>query len=150
MFELDSKLAQVMILLVLLVSWIPDEGDINHGYGMIEFFSGVGRVAQMAELVGLSAVAYDLEYSRPRVGKRRSMDLNSNAGLVLGIKLIWQSRFNEVISLFATCCSSWVPVNRGTGWRDILVPLGNEQVASVRKSNKLVSRCLGCKSCLGV
>ena len=78
------------------------------------------------------------------LGCRNPLDLNSNGGLVLAIKLILRSRFNAVIGLFAILCSSFVPVNRGTGSRDLLVPEGDEQVVSVRKSNKLVSRSLEC------
>ncbi|CAK9102213.1 unnamed protein product [Durusdinium trenchii] len=131
---------KVIILLVLLVSWMEDDEGTQTEYGLIEYFSGVGRVAQMAEMGGIHAVAYDFEYSMPKVGKRRSMDMNSSAGLVLAIKLILRSRFNQLVSLFATCCSSWTPVNRGTGKRCIITPHGDEQVPSVRKSNKLVSR----------
>lgn len=135
--------SKVIILLVLLVSWMEDDEGTQTEYGLIEYFSGVGRVAQMAEMGGIHAVAYDFEYSMPKVGKRRSMDMNSSAGLVLAIKLILRSRFNQLVSLFATCCSSWTPVNRGTGKRCIITPHGDEQVPSVRKSNKLVSRFFG-------
>ncbi|CAK9092648.1 Uncharacterized protein SCF082_LOCUS43601 [Durusdinium trenchii] len=114
---------KVIILLVLLVSWIPDEGDINHGYGMIEFFSGVGRVAQMAELVGLSAVAYDLEYSRPRVSEDRTV-----------LELFQQASY---VDLWDDCCdlNDVIIYARGSkrlripssSWKDALpthLPLG--------------------------
>ena len=48
---------------------------------------------------------------------------------------------DELISTFAICCSSFAPVNRGTGSRDLLVPEGDENVVSV-KANKLLSRNL--------
>ena len=70
----------------------------------------------------------DLEHGKSKArtsGKRNALDLNSNAGLVLAIKLILRGKFNEVKSLLAVCCSSFVLVNRGTGKRDILVPEGD-------------------------
>ena len=112
----------------------------------IEYFSGVGRVAKVASYVGYRSVGYDMvngvETSR-QSGRRNPLDLNSNAGLVLAIKLILRCKFNALVALFAICCSSFVPVNRGTGSRDIMVPQGDENVVSVRKSNKLLSRKLG-------
>ncbi len=112
---------------------------------VIEFFAGVARIAQVSERVGYQSVAYDLEYGKgiaKKKGKRNAMDLNSNAGFVLAVKLILRGSFDELVAIFAVCCSSFVPVNRGTGSRDILVPEGNEHVVSVRRSNKLLSRRL--------
>ena len=136
---------EVLILLVLLVSWMEDPPEVQSEYDVLEFFAGVGRIARLSEKVGMKSVAYDIDYGNSRAkqsGKRSAMDLNSSAGLVLAIKLILRSSFNHCVSIFATCCSSWVPVNRGTGLRDLLVPMGNEFVVSVRKANKMVSRNL--------
>lgn len=147
--NINSKLHpaphEVLILLVLLVSWMEDPPEVQSEYDVLEFFAGVGRIARLSEKVGMKSVAYDIDYGNSRAkqsGKRSAMDLNSSAGLVLAIKLILRSSFNHCISIFATCCSSWVPVNRGTGLRDLLVPMGNEFVVSVRKANKMVSRNL--------
>ena len=137
---------QVIILLTLLVSWMPDQGDVKTEIQVIEYFAGVGRIARMAHAVGLQSTAVDLEYGKEKArvsGRRNSMDLNSNAGLVLAIKLILRAKFNDLVAVFAMCCSSFVPVNRGTGSRDLLVPEGDENVVSVRRSNKLLSRNLG-------
>lgn len=147
--NINSKLHpaphEVLILLVLLVSWMEDPPEVQSEYDVLEFFAGVGRIARLSEKVGMKSVAYDIDYGNSRAkqsGKRSAMDLNSSAGLVLAIKLILRSSFNHCISISATCCSSWVPVNRGTGLRDLLVPMGNEFVVSVRKANKMVSRNL--------
>lgn len=121
---------------------MEDSESAKHDIEVIEYFAGVGRIAILSEYVGFRSVAYDMDYAIAKPGKRSPMDLNSPAGLVLAIKLILRSRFNKLISVFATCCGSWVPVNRGTGSRDILVPEGDERVVSVRKSNKLTSRKL--------
>ncbi len=133
---------KVVILLVLLISWMEDSSSAKDDIEVIEYFAGVGRIAILSQYVGYRSVAYDMDYAKARPGKRSPMDLNSPAGLVLAIKLLLRCRFNKFIAVFATCCSSWVPVNRGTGFRDILVPEGDERVVSVRKSNKLVSRNL--------
>ncbi|CAK9090383.1 Uncharacterized protein SCF082_LOCUS42631 [Durusdinium trenchii] len=141
MFSL--RVPKVIILLTLLVSWMPDQGDVKTEIQVIEYFAGVGRIARMAHAVGLQSTAVDLEYGKEKArvsGRRNSMDLNSNAGLVLAIKLILRAKFNDLVAVFAMCCSSFVPVNRGTGSRDLLVPEGDENVVSVRRSNKLLSR----------
>ena len=143
--ESSPALREVLIFLVLMVSWMEDPPEVQTEYEVLEFFAGVGRIARLSQKVGMTSVAYDIDYGNARAkrsGKRSSMDLNSSAGLVLAIKLLLRSSFNRCISIFATCCSSWVPVNRGTGLRDLLVPMGDEQVVSVRKSNKMVSRNL--------
>ena len=124
---------------------MEDPDDVTSGIGVVEYFAGVGRIAQLAQYAGFNSVGYDLDYGVKQArlsGKRNCMDLNSNAGLVLAIKLILRSKFNMLVAIFAVCCSSFVPVNRGTGGRDILVPEGDENVVSVRKSNKLLSRKL--------
>lgn len=125
---------------------MEDPKDIKSDYQFIEYFAGVGRVARVAHHVGYKSAAYDLDYGSSQArtsGRPNAMNLNSNAGLVLAIKLILRGRFNELIAMYAVCCSSFVPVNRGTGHRAILIPEGDESVVSVRKANKLVSRNLG-------
>ena len=141
---MNRPLAQAIVLLVLLVSWLDDgPGPIKNDLEVIEFFSGAARVSKLSHRMGMRVVAYDMDYASAKPGRRGSMDLNSNAGFALAIKLILRSKFNAVIGIFAVCCSSFVPVNRGTGGRDILVPGGDERVVHVRKSNKLLGRNLG-------
>ena len=143
LFHIASK---VIILLTLLISWMEDEGAVTKEIEVIEYFAGVGRIAKLARYAGYESVGFDMAYGVQKsklTGKRNSMDLNSNAGLVLAIKLILRSRMDLLVAIFAVCCSSFVPVNRGTGARSMLVPEGDENVVSVRKSNKLLSRKLG-------
>ena len=86
---LVDALGQVIVLLVLMVHWmgISSHADIQ----FVEYFAGVGRLAQVAEGLGYTVAAFDIDYlppskisrklrSKPR--KRRPMDLNSDAGLV--------------------------------------------------------------------
>ncbi len=138
--------SKVLILLALLVSWMDDEEFVKKDFEVIEYFAGCGRIALLSHYVGYQSAAYDLDYGSFKAtqsGRKNSMDLNSNAGFCLAIKLILRSRFDQLIAIFAVCCSSFVPVNRGTGQRDLLVAEGDENIPSVRKSNKLLSRNLG-------
>lgn len=146
-FALYVVSTKVIILLVLLISWMEDPATVTKKeIKVIEFFAGVGRVAQLSEKLGLESVGYDLEYGvkqAKKTGRRNALDLNSNAGFILAVKLILRGAFGDLKAIFAVCCSSFVPVNRGTGSRDLLVPEGDENVPSVRRSNKLLSRMLG-------
>ena len=138
--------AQVIIFLVLLISWMEDPAVVTKkDIQVLDYFAGAARITQLSERMGYQAVAYDLEYGKrvsAKKGKRNPFDLNSNAGFVLAVKLILRCSFNDLVAVFAVCCSSFVPVNRGTGHRDLLVPEGDENVPSVRRSNKLLSRIL--------
>lgn len=74
---------QVIILLILLVSWLdlPAEGA---PFQVVEVFSGVGRIAGLAETVGYKSAAIDIEIGNAyaqKHQKRSPMDINSNAGL---------------------------------------------------------------------
>lgn len=135
---------KVIILLTLLVSWMEDPVGIDYKQDIqcIEYFAGVGRIAQLSAHVGYTSIGFDIDYGTRRRGKRSPMDLNSNAGLVLAIRIILRSSFNDLAAMFAVVCSSFVPVNRGTGGRDLLVPEGDENVPSVRRGNKLLCRIL--------
>ena len=144
----SPRCLQVIIFLVLLVAWMEDPADIDikQNIEVIEYFSGVGRIAKVADYSGYCAVGFDMVdgvSKAKKTGRRNPLDLNSNAGLVLAIKLVLRCRFDACVAFFAILCSSFVPVNRGTGCRDLLVPEGDEHVVSVRKSNKLLSRNLG-------
>ena len=68
---------------------------------MVEFFSGVGRIAALATHVGFQSAAVDIEYGTEYAKKhntRSPMDLNSNAGL-MSLGCFWVSLFYLEISL---------------------------------------------------
>lgn len=135
---------EVIIFLVLLVSWLPDK-EAATDIQVVEYFSGVGRIAAVSDYVGYKSMKFDLNEGAStarKSGRRNPCDLNSNAGFILAIKLVLRGKFNELVATFGICCSSFVPVNRGTGCRDLLVPEGDEAIVSVRKANKLLSRNL--------
>lgn len=125
---------------------MEDGPEVKSDIEVIEYFSGVGRIASAANYIGYQSVGFDMAdgvSTARRSGRRNPLDLNSNGGLVLAIKLVLRSKYHSLVGFIAILCSSFVPVNRGTGSRDILVPEGDENVVSVRKSNKLLSRNLG-------
>jgi hypothetical protein len=49
----------------------------------------------------------------------------------------------QVVLTIAVVCSSWISINAGTSKRTMLTPMGDDNVPSVRKSNKMVSRSQG-------
>ena len=81
----QSFFAQAVVLLVLLVWWleIPETAS---PYQVVEYFSGVARIATLSRYCGYTTAALDIEYGMQYAkdhGKRSPMDINSNAGLVL-------------------------------------------------------------------
>ena len=65
--------------------------DVGDGLDVIEFYSGVGRIAKSAVYMGLESRAYDIDHDKPPPGesvhskmpKRSSFDLNGEAGFLL-------------------------------------------------------------------
>ena len=78
-------MAQVVVLLILLVWWLEIPRCQQSEYQVVEFYSGVGRIAKLAAKVGFVAAAvdkdYGLDYAKKNT-KRSPMDINSNAGLM--------------------------------------------------------------------
>ena len=78
--------AQVVVLLVLLVWWMDLPSSETSPYQVVEYFSGVGRIAMLSRYCGFTTAALDIEYGMQYAkenGKRSPMDINSSAGLVL-------------------------------------------------------------------
>ena len=78
--------AQVVVLLVLLVWWMDLPSTDTSPYQVVEYFSGVGRIAMLSRYCGFTTAALDIEYGMQYAkehGKRSPMDINSSAGLVL-------------------------------------------------------------------
>lgn len=74
------------MLLVLLTWWQDLASKGGPDYEVIEFFSGVGRVAAMSKRAGYTTAAVDIEIGKPigaKRGTRPPMDINSDAGLLL-------------------------------------------------------------------
>ncbi|CAK9017034.1 unnamed protein product, partial [Durusdinium trenchii] len=132
---------KVVVFLVILV-WHLDIPKPPQEYQFLEFYAGVGRIATLAKWCGFATAAVDIRYGahRQREGKRRPMDINGNAGLVLCIHLLLTSQWEQLVAFFAIVCSSYVPVNRHSTGRTLLTPLGNEHFIGVRRSNKMTSR----------
>ena len=64
----------------------------------------------------------------------------------LAISLILASKLDELVAAFAVVCSTWTPVNQGTSKRSFLCPLGDQNVAAVRRGNKMMSRLDECQN----
>ncbi len=73
-------------MLVLCTWWLDLPKHEAQPYQVLEFFSGVGRIAALAKHCGFKTAAIDLEYGdsyvKKKRGKRSPMDLNSSAGLM--------------------------------------------------------------------
>ncbi|CAE7794044.1 unnamed protein product, partial [Symbiodinium necroappetens] len=136
-----DRTIEVIIFLVLLVWWLDISPD--SGIQFLDYFAGRARLALVAEGAGYKVQAYDKAYGDAlgkRKNKRSSMDLNSNAGMVIAISLILRSKLDQLVAAFGVVCSSFVPVNKGTSKRCYLCPLGDESSLAVRKGNKLMAR----------
>ncbi|CAL1136134.1 unnamed protein product, partial [Cladocopium goreaui] len=136
-------MAQVVVLLILLVWWLEIPRCQQSEYQVVEFYSGVGRIAELAAKVGFVAAAVDKDYGMDyakKNTKRSPMDINSNAGLILAIHILLFGEWEQICAFYAIVCSSWVPVNRGSTGRSIMTPLGCEDYPNVRASNKMTSR----------
>ena len=74
---------QALVLLVLLISWLPEAklDEPGRQYDLIEVFAGVGAVTKQFRRAGQRAVAVDLQYDAP-LSKKGSMDLTTPSGFV--------------------------------------------------------------------
>ena len=79
-------------MIVLMTSYLP-RVQSDREYDLIEFFSGAGRIARLAECVGYRSLAFDIIYdkqSKPKGRRtkakgskgRSCMDLNTSAGFL--------------------------------------------------------------------
>ena len=153
-------LLEVVILIILMVSWL-DLGRASQEIEVLEYFSGVGRIAGVARFCGFKSVALDIvqgEAFGAATGRRSPTDMNSNSGFVplgscccerscsswvfprLAVHLLLSGRWEDVYCFLAVVCLSWTPLNRGSTGRHIMTPLGCEDFLHVRKANKLTSR----------
>ena len=81
-FQGMPRCCQAVIFLAMMVSWLNISPD--SGFQFLEFYSGAGRITQLAGHVGYESVAYDMKYGLARANAknaRSAMDINSNAGL---------------------------------------------------------------------
>ena len=60
------------------------QNEIQDEYVLLEFFSGVARIARLSSWMGYKSAAYDIEYDDTKSSRsgRSVMDLNSDAGYV--------------------------------------------------------------------
>lgn len=62
--HLTNSLLEVLITIVLLVSWLEPFEDMGTlpSYEILDFFGGAARVAKAAREVGLDAGSFDISY----------------------------------------------------------------------------------------
>ncbi|CAK9055907.1 unnamed protein product [Durusdinium trenchii] len=143
------------IYLVLIAWWLMSSElfswkDIQDcgGLDLVEFFSGVGRIATYAHSCGFVSRAYDINHDPAPEGysthselpKRSSFDMNGEAGMLLCIIMILHGKWPGLITTWAVVCSSWSPVNLATSKRTELNPYGDCNNTKVIRGNRMVAR----------
>lgn len=133
--------SEVVVFLILLVWWLDVPKKEDQPYQSLEFFSGVGRIAAFSKLCGYESAAVDLDYGKEfseRTNKRSPMDMNSDAGLVLLVWIIFRSFWifmfllvpyllynTHGIGFFGVAASSQYALDwSGPCWTETLHPLG--------------------------
>ena len=81
---------QDFALLVMLCAWMPLGAPLKEPYKLLDFFSGRGRIAELASKAGVACAATDMSVDKDQLGQRcrqkagrsfRSvMDWNGDAG----------------------------------------------------------------------
>ena len=92
---MKNWVAEDFIYLVLLAWWLMSSGtfkwhDVGEGIQVLEFYSGVGRIAKFAHHDGYVARSYDINQDVPPSGEsshsgmpqRSAFDLNGEAGFL--------------------------------------------------------------------
>ena len=147
------------IYLIILIGHLKESfvDKLDH-YQLIDFFSGVGRIARLAKHVGLATAAIDKNDSS-------SFDVNTSAGFVwlcvmlalliccvvrtntnlvtkprLALCLLLQGRMDDIMLVMGVPCSTWVLTSSGSTLRSEFFPMGTPISLHVYLANKLVSR----------
>ena len=96
----------------------------------VEFFAGVASWTKEMRNAGLKIGTFELQDGQ---------DILSAEGLLLALELLLSCKPGG-IAHWATVCSSWVTINRGTSQRSPDNVLGNERYEYIRLANIMVSR----------
>ena len=75
------SLAKAFVLLVLMVSWLPEIRLENPKcqYDLVELFAGEGKVSKVHRLGGRQVASLDIAYDQV-TAKQGAMDLTTSAG----------------------------------------------------------------------
>ena len=121
------------IALFNLIWFCHQHGSQGDALDYIEFFSGVGNVHKAFAERGHASVAFD------EVNDAHRQDFLGHAGILTCVQLLRRLRCGGGTH-WATVCSSWVWVNRGTARRHVDFPLGWEpRSAGVQAANRMVA-----------
>ena len=104
--------------------------------GCVDYFAGVGRIAQVFRRRGYVAVAYEIQNCP------MTMNILTSLGFISAVCLALQAQ-DAACATGGPVCSSWIWLNRGTSQRSLLNPMGDTTKLSVADGNLMVSRfCL--------
>ena len=121
------------ISLFNLIWFCTQHGSHDDSLDYIEFFSGVGNVQKAFAEHGHASVAFDT------VNDAHRQDFLSRAGILTCVQWLRRLRCRGGTH-WATVCSSWVWMNRGTARRHVDFPLGWEPRSDVvQAANRMVA-----------
>jgi hypothetical protein len=98
----------------------------------VEFFAGCGSWSRALRAGGLRVAEYEIKTDS------ELSDMLGDIGFITAVQLLLQARAGALVH-FATVCSSWVMINRGTSKRSSCNPLGCSHPYVVH-ANVMVSR----------
>ena len=100
----------------------------------MEYFSGVGTIHTAFSKNGLSAQGFDI------IRNAQYESISTATGFLTALNLVRRMRTALAMAHFATVCSSWVWLSRGSTKRSNINVLGCSSSASAQEGNLQVSR----------
>ncbi|CAE7564454.1 unnamed protein product, partial [Symbiodinium sp. KB8] len=96
-----GSLGQVLMMLVLLLSWSSNVECFAQVFGFIEFFAGLGNCSRCYKLAGVPTASLDILYNRAPEGKDNYMDILSNAGMAMAVLTVLNGKPDQSLVLLA-------------------------------------------------
>ena len=111
---------------------------VERDLGCVEYFAGRARIHEAFVAEGYDAASFEVFWTD-------SMNFNDVFGFINAIMLTLRLR-PRALQWFATVCSTWVWVSRGTTWRSQDAPEGpktlRHRTSRVKEANMQVSRMM--------
>ena len=107
--------------------------DLQRDLDGVEFFAGTKVWASALKEQGYNIATMEINDDQPQ------QDILSPEGFIYAVTLLLRSKFRAVHH-YATVCSSWVTINRGTSGRCLSRPLGRAELPYVARANIMVAR----------
>jgi hypothetical protein len=146
MAELITPLVRRRIALLGLPVWflvavtrhLHETGATEpHNLDGVEFFAGVKTWSGELQKRGLNVYSFEI------LDDKIHGDFLGDLGFINALGVILRCKPGAILH-WATVCSSWVTINRGTSGRGVSNPLGNVDRLYVRDANTMVSRMCLC------